>query len=185
MTRSLTTAVSAAAQAPVVRPVYLARLDYASGVVRLASAPFDLAWGGESYLGVGSLGAITAVEEGADLQTWTVQLQLSGVRSELIAIALGEHYQGRDARLLLALVDDQHALIADPVVIFRGRMDTQDIELGETGTIVLTVQSRLADWHRPRVSRYTDAEQRARFAGDKGLQYVNQMADKTLHWGRD
>ena len=128
MSRTLTTAVAAAAQAAVVRPVFLARLDYASGVVRLASGPFDLSWGGETYLGVGSLGAITAVEEGADLQSWTVQMQLSGVRPELIALALGEHYQGRDARLLLALVDEQHALIADPVVVFRGRMDTQDVE---------------------------------------------------------
>lgn len=162
MTRTLTSAVAAAAQAAVVRPVFLVRLDYASGVVRLSSAPFNVAWGGETFLGVGSLGAITAVEEGADLQTYAVQMQLSGVRPELIALALGEHYQGRDARLLLALVDEQHALIADPVVVFRGRMDTQDIELGDTGTIVLTARSRLADWHRPRIRRYTDAEQRAR-----------------------
>ena len=46
------------------------------------------------------------------------------------------------------------------------------------------VESRLADWERPRVSRYTDADQQQRFPGDLGCRFAPQMVEKELVWGR-
>lgn len=184
MARDISAVTAAAGKAPVARPVFLVRLNFVSGVVRAASTPFDIAHEGETYLGLGALGAISAVQEGAELQSYAVQLTLTGIPSDLVSIALADQYQGREAKVWLALLDEQHRVVGTPLLIFRGRMDTMDLELGETATMTLTVQSRLGDWERPRIRRYSNEDQQAEYPGDRGLEYVSQMAEKTIYWGR-
>lgn len=122
--------------------------------------------------------------EGAELQSYAVQLTLSGIPTELVSLALVDQYQGREAKIYLGLVDDKHALTGTPLLIFRGQMDTMDIELGKNATITLTVQSRLADWERPRLRRYTNEDQQSDYPDDRGFEFVAQMAEKTIYWGR-
>jgi hypothetical protein len=184
MTRTVVPLAAEAGKAAVVRPVLLARLDFASGIVRAASAPFDIMAEGEVYAGLGHLGTISAVPESAELQASPVQLTLSGIPPELVSLALLDDYQGRDVRIFLVLLDEGHVLVGTPVLVFRGRMDTMDIELGETATITLTAESRLADWERPRIRRYTDEDQKTVFPDDRGFEFVAQMAEKTIYWGR-
>jgi hypothetical protein len=188
MTRSLTAGVQTAIAAELVRPFLAAELDFASGMVRLNSTPltlrFDSGAGAVDFLGVGRLGEFSAVSEGAELQAYGVAIKLSGVAPEHVAIALGEHYQGRAARIWLGFLDANHAIVPNPALIFQGRMDDMPISLGETAEIAVNVESRLADWERPRVRRYTDADQQERHPGDLGCQFVAQMVEKELVWGR-
>jgi hypothetical protein len=135
-------------------------------------------------LGVGTLGSLSAVPEGAELQSYAVSLTLSGIPSDLVALALADQYQGREAKIWLALLNDQHQLMGYPLLLFRGRMDTLDFELGTNAKLILTVQSRLADWERPRLRRYTHEDQQTEYPDDKGLEYISQMAEKTIYWGR-
>jgi hypothetical protein len=81
-------------------------------------------------------------------------------------------------------LNDSYALVADPVEIFKGRVNQMNIEAGETATVSLTVESRLVDWERPRVRRYNNADQQVAFTGDKGFEFVPQMVEKELIWGR-
>ena len=76
-----------------------------------------------------------------------------------------------------------YALIADPVEIFKGRVNQINIEAGETATISLTVESRLVDWERRRVRRYNNADQQVAFSGDKGFEFVPRMVEKELILG--
>jgi hypothetical protein len=184
MARDLASLTLAAGKAEVVRPVLLVRLDFASGVVRATSAPFDIRMNGETYLGVGTLGAVSGVAEGAELQGYAIELTLSGVPPEMVALTLQDAYQGRDAQLYLGLLNDAHQLAGSPVLLFRGRMDTLDLQLGTTATLTLTVQSRLSDWERPRLLRYTHEQQQADYPDDKGFEFIAQMAEKTIVWGR-
>lgn len=184
MVRSISAVTAAAGKAAVARPVFLVQLNFVSGVVRATSAPFDIAYNNETFLGLGALGAISAVQEGAELQSYAVQLTLSGIPPELVALALADQYQGREAKVWLALLDEQHRVTGSPLLIFRGRMDTMDLELGITATLTMTVQSRLGDWERPRIRRYSNEDQQAEFAADRGLEYASQIAQKTIYWGR-
>jgi len=184
MSRTLTSAANTAAQAAVVWPVTLVELDFASGFVRANSAPITIAFSGNDFLGVGNLGSVDAVKEGADLTARGINLQLSGIPSGLVSTALGEDYQGRSCKVWLGLLDSDHVLIADPVLIFDGRMDTMDIQMGDTAAINVSAESRLADWDRPRVRRYTNEDQQQAFPLDKGLEFVPQMVSKQIIWGR-
>ena len=47
----------------------------------------------------------------------------------------------------------------------------------------LDIENRLIDWERPRISRFTNEEQQNLFSGDKGLEFVDSVAEKELFWG--
>lgn len=182
MTRDITSATNNASQDEVIRPITLIRLDYESGVVTASSADRDFDYSGETYVGLGNLGTISKIEEAAEVRAMGVTCTLTGIPSDFISAALGENYQGRDARIYLGFLDSNYSLIADPLLVFQGRMDTQDIRLGKDATVSVNIESRLVDWERPRVRRYTNEDQQNKYPGDKGLEFVSQMVEKEIVW---
>lgn len=184
MPRSLTSAAETASLAVHVRVVALVELDFASGYLRLATADRSVMFNDHDFVGIGDLGKIAPYGEPTDLSVEGVAIELSGIPPTYIDRALAENVQGRPARLWLAFLDEDDALIDDPVLMFRGRIDTMDIKLGEMATVILRVENRLADWDRPRVRRYTHQDQIARYPGDKGFEFVGQMAEREILWGR-
>jgi hypothetical protein len=98
---------------------------------------------------------------------------------------VSEPIQGQRAQLWLGFLDENFALITDPVLIFDGRMDTLEItDGGPTAVISLAVENRLRDLERPRLRRYTDADQQSRYPGDRGLEYVPSVQNLDIPWGR-
>lgn len=185
MTRTISAVNATAAQAAAVYPVYFLKLGFDGGDVCLHTGLGDLAVGGDTYTGAGALGGIGAVDEDADLSRSTLELTLRGLPADLVAAVLGEHYQGRPATLSLGYLDAATRQLVDaPLVLYRGRMDTAAVEQGEELAVRLTVESRFAAWDRPNARRYTDADQRLRFPGDRGLEFVAQTAEKPLFWGQ-
>lgn len=184
MTRALSTLTQSASQNAVVRPIILAALDFSSGMVRVNDTPFDITIEENTYYGLGQLGGISSVQEGAELQSYNIEMTLSGIPPELISLALLDHYQGRDVDISLVLLDEEHIMIGDPTLLFRGRMDTMTISLGEKAIITVVAQNRMADWDRARIRRYTHEDQIIDYPDDKGLEFITQMAEKTIYWGR-
>ena len=184
MSRSITANVQTELDSGNVTFVWMVRLDFSGGIVAANNGVSTITWGGDDYLGVGNFGGISGVEEATDSRPYSVNLVLSGISTSLISTSLNEHYQGRDARIYLATLDADHQLIDDPVLMFRGRMDTMDITMGETATISLTVQSRMADWDKPRVRRYNHEDQILRYPTDLGFEFTPQLVEKELVWGR-
>lgn len=184
MSRDLTTGVDDALSGGHLVGLLFAELDFMSGVVRANNSSINLQWGGHTWYGVGRLGSVDVVPEHSDLQMSGVSLSLTGIESEMVGRVLGESYQGRSCKLYFAALDSNHTVLTDPVLIFSGRIDTSDIQLGQTASITLTAESRLTDWERPRVRRYTNEDQLSEYPGDRGLEYVAQMVEKTLVWGR-
>jgi len=182
--RQMTQAVIDALRADNVPLLVLVELDFASGIIRACNAGYNFTWNGYTWTGLGNLGGISAVSEGEDLEMYGFTLTLSGIKPEWISIAMSAEYQQRAATIWMAPLDTNYSLLNDPVIIFRGRMDTMPIELDKQSTIQLTVESRLVDWERPRESRYNHADQTSRYPDDKGFEYVAQMAEKEIIWGR-
>lgn len=181
--RTLTTAVSNAVDAGNVPLVIFVEMDFQSGFLRVNNSAQTIAWDGRDWIGVGALGSIDPIAETADLSAQGLAFRISGVPTEHIAVALGQKYQGRACKVWYAPLDSGHVVIADPIGPFSYRMDTMDIELGATATISVAAESRLIDWERSSVSRYTNEEQQRLFPGDLGLEFVPQMAEKQIRWG--
>lgn len=183
MSRTITAAAKTESEAAVLRPVWLAKLAFDSGTTRAWSGRGDITFNSEVYQGIGDLGSIGPVEESVEHKAFGVTLRLTGIPAAMLSIALAEDVQGRTAQVWIGFLDASYQLVADPVLVFQGRMDTMDPSLGETVTITLTAESRLIDWDRPRVRRYTDADQQERFPGDKGLEFVSEATEKEIFWG--
>lgn len=181
--RTLTGTTAAALAASQVRAVVFVEMDFPSGFLRLNNSAQSIAWGAYTWLGIGRLGSIDTVGEGMTLEARSLKFTVTGIDPANIAIALGQQYQGRSCKVWLAPLDEGYAVLPDPVLVFSGRMDTMDVELGTTATITVSAESRLADWDRPRVRRYNAADQAITDPTDKGFEFVPQMVEKSLRWG--
>lgn len=185
MSRGLSTNNVNAIIADTIAPISFVELDFSSGFVRVHSAVGTINWGGYDWLGVGTFGSISAIEDSAELQRQTVSFNLSGIPTEMMSIILGENYQGRSAKIYLGFLDlTTHVLTDTPALLYIGKMDVASVKQGKEMAITLTAESRIASWNRPITRRYTNAEQQKRFTGDKGLEYIDQAARNEISWGR-
>lgn len=158
-------------------------LNFDSGIVRLWNGYGDLMIDGASYTGAGSLLNVSSVEETGEIAARGVTMTLSGISSELISVALTENYQNRSAKVYIGTIADDNSVSA--YQLFGGRLDVMTIEeSGETATISVTAENRLIDLERPRTRRFTSEDQKSLYPGDLGLDYVNDLQDKTLDWGK-
>jgi hypothetical protein len=183
MTRGLSAAaLTAIAQENVVRSVAVA-LDFPAGIVRWNASPADITIDGNTFLGVGALGTISAAEEGQELRSYGLTVGITGIPRDAIALALGQNYQGRQGTVWEVILDAvAWTVIASPIVIFRGRMDQMDIALGDTAQVLVKLENRLADWERPKISRYTYLDQQLRDPGDGSFRFLPATTDKEIVW---
>lgn len=185
--RTLTPTVSAEVKGQVVKYVLFVELDFSGGIVRVNTSPYDITWNTFNWVGVGTLGEVSAVQEKSDLTATKYSLGLSGVTTEIISIALTQEYMGRQASIWFGLVDESTGklvILADPLLVFKGWMDMMVIQTGTQSKVTVTVETKLANWNVPRVSRLTDEHQQELYPGDRGMQYVALMEDYEIVWGR-
>jgi hypothetical protein len=184
--RSLTPALEAATLAGVVVPVTMVEALFDSGAVRLWTGIGDLSWSGQTWSGAGTLMAVADVQETAEVRATGVDVTLSGIPSALVSLALQEPYQGRTCNIHQAALDvSTGALIADPYLLFRGRMDVMTIEEGaETARIALSVESRLIDLEVARERRYEHQDQIVDSPTDRFFEYTAALVDSQIVWGR-
>jgi hypothetical protein len=183
MTREIHADVTTASQQAVIRPVLMFDGDFSSGHVRYHSGVGTISYGGYDYTGAGALGRISSIDENVELSASGIKVSLSGLPGDVISTALGEHYQGRRAVVYIAMLDADHQVIADPVIIFQGRMDNMNITLGAEASVELSIENPLRDWERPRERRYNNADQQATYPTDKGLEFIEQAVEKEIYWG--
>ena len=167
----------------VIKPVYFLKFEFPSANVYLNSSDRNITWGGNEYIGAGTIGTVSDIEETSELQANGVKLTLSGIPSTYVSVALTQEYQGSSATEYLGVLSSSYGLVDDPFIIFVGKVDTMAISLSETATIEIDIENRLIDWERPRISRFTNEEQQNLFSGDKGLEFVDSVAEKELFWG--
>jgi hypothetical protein len=179
LTNDMVTEVSASQ----LSPILLASLSFATPV-HIWTGYGTITVGSTAYLGIGTLGSISPIEETTDLAARGISMQLSGVPTAMLAVALTENYQGRECSVLFGALQSSGALVSSPVTIFSGRMDVMSInDDGQNATIGMSAENKLVDFRRPREVRYTDQEQKNLFPSDKGLEFVTAIQEKQIYWG--
>jgi len=185
VTRDINLATQDASAADEIEPVLFAKLEFDGGDLLAHTSLGDLSFGGDTYLGVGQFGGIGTATEVSDLSNSPISLTLSNIPNAMAAILLNEQYQGRLATVYLGYLDiTTRQLVADPTILYRGLIDTADIQQDQNFTITLSVNSRFAAWDKPLIRRYNNSDQQARYPGDRGLEFVEQSASKSVVWGR-
>ncbi|WP_342049871.1 MULTISPECIES: hypothetical protein [unclassified Cupriavidus] len=183
MTRQIDGNVATAVKAGHVPYMFFVKMDF-DAPLYVCSAGYDIVWEGNTWLGLGALGSIDAIEEQAGLEAIGLRFTLTGVPTEMIAITLGQQYQGRPCQVWFAPLTEDLQLAYQPIRLSYARMDTMDTEVGDTATITVSAESRMVAWERAKTRRYNNEDQQAKYPGDRGFEFVAQMVEKNLQWGR-
>lgn len=182
MTRGLDAAMLAAVRSPHVRPFLAAELMYPAGAVRVSSLPTQVQLDGQTYFGTGVMGEISSLEEGSENRSYGFSLALSGIPGDWAAYLRAQDVQGRLVTVRIGFCDANYSVIGQKIITV-GRMDAQDIEVGERTAVVVSCESIAVDWERARVRRCTDADQRSMHASDAFFKYISALENMSLEWG--
>lgn len=185
MTRTLTGATLTEIQATAKRPVIFFEMDLLGGAqVFMWSGLGSIVWNGQTWLGVGNLGAVANIVESTDTIAQGVQVSLSGVPSALIADALAQVQRGLAGKLYLGFMDANGNIVVDPVLAFSGRLDQPEIDKDpSTPVINITYANRLAALERPLERRLDSQDQQIDYPGDKGFDFVPSIQQWNGKWG--
>lgn len=184
MSRNLTPAMTAAISGDVA-PVLLFEGEFASGVVRFWTGLGQIQWAGQTWTGAGQLIGISDIEENTELVATGITVSLAGIDPALVSAVIDEARQNAPGRMWVGLLDAAGAIIGDPYLAFRGRLDVPAItDSADTCTITVSYENILGDLLRPREIRYTDEAQRAFHPADRGFEFVTRIQDTELTWVR-
>ena len=206
MSRDLSTATIDSISDDVVYPFFAVELQFDSNTVRMWTGQGTLVLqDATQWVGLGQLLDISSIEETSEMAVKGATISLSGIPSDLLSLALSEPYQGRVAKIYfgtlsrgnILLESGSYILLQDGSRIevetgergfnelFSGYMDQMNIEEGgDTSTIQMAVENKLIDLERARVARFTSGYQKSIYPNDKGLDFVEDLQDKKIPWGR-
>ena len=183
MSRDLTTPLLDALDDDLIQPFFAVELLFDSAPIRLWTGLGEATIDGNAYIGTGNLLDISAVEETSEIAVRGATITLSGMSSEVISLALQSPYQGRVCNLYFGIVNG--TAYSGLTQIFSGYMDEMNISEGEQfGTIELKVENKLIDLERARIRRFSSGYQKSVYPSDKGLDFVEDLQDKEIVWGR-
>jgi hypothetical protein len=183
MPRSLTSATTTAVTSSHVPLCVFVELTLPSGTLRFTNAGHAMQWDGETWLGAGNLARVEPITEVASAQAAALNVQFSGIDPAYVSAILDDHYQGNPARIWIATLNNEMEPLDAPVLVFQGRMDEPYVTIGETAEVQIALENRFADWDRPRLRMYSDADQRARHPGDRFFEYIASMESTSIVWG--
>ncbi len=155
------------------RPVHLLEVDF-NPWIYLTDAAVNVTWNGHTYLASYYLG-LSAIEETSELLVNSCTISLSGVDQAVVAVLLQETYLNRRVKVRTAMLDASLRVVADPVLVFDGRMNRPAIRVDpDHGTVTCSVEgvSHWTDFERRPGRHSNDAEQQKAFPGDKGFSQV-------------
>ncbi len=186
MSRGCSPAFLAALARPVLHPVVLAHLDWPDDPVHAHSGVGDIQWAGQTWIGVGEFGTLSAEGEGMSGVPVDFSVGVAAPLPEIGSYA-GANIRRRSGRLYLGLTTEAGSgALIDAVEIVSGTMD--GLNLGITSaperlSYDLTVGFTTGPSMRAEVSAHHSHEDQSRkYPGDtagKKLIQAQTRAEKT------
>lgn len=137
------------------------------------------------WLGAGQLISASGLEHSRGLSAPQATFSLSGVDDFLIQYASGsaQEVTGRPIRVYLQFLTDSFETLDNPVAIWAGRMDVMSFQAGgDEQSITLTAETLFVNRIRAPYAYMTSADQRARWPGDTGMDFMPSLRNKTVTW---
>lgn len=166
-----------------IRPAVFVQLGFISSIEYVWSGRGQITWNGQTWQGVGDLGAISTVVEDSGLTAQGLTISMSNIRAGLAAEVLTEVQQGLPAKVWLVFMDDTCTPISS-LGCYMGRMDQPTINEGaDSDTVDIAIENRLSDLQRAPFHRLTDQDQRMTYPNDDGLKFVQSLQEWDGSWG--
>lgn len=168
-------------------PLHLIEVYLDSATYYVTDNYRDVVYDSNTYDALGFFLNFANIEESTEVTASRITLSLSGVDQQYTNLFLTENYVDRRVVIRKAFINTSNALIADPVTIFDGRLDspviTEDADTG-LATIAVVASNQFVDFEKT-PGRYTNHEnQQLHYPGDNGFIYASQII-KDIVWGQE
>ncbi len=162
MTRNVYSATTSASNASTLKFRLLMDIDsYTSGPFRACTGGNFIIVGATTYTPVGALGGIEPIKEESDVFPRALRCWIAAINTADIQNVIGETAYNKPARLYRAFLDENYALVNTPELVFKGRLNTIQMKLGD-----------------PERGNYYEVEVESRLAQKAKAAYLN----KETHW---
>ena len=187
MTRSLTSAVKTELATNDIRPVHLITIGFATPV-NLTDCSFSLtstvSGSSVTYNASDFILGISNHTEETDITKSSVSSSLSGADQTFISTVLNENVVNDSVDIFRGFLDDSNSLIADPFLLYHGKIDSFDISETDKESIVgLQIVSNWADFEKRNGRKTNNTSQQRFFSGDVGMDFASQTV-QDIKWGR-
>jgi hypothetical protein len=185
MSRGFSTAVKTELAAAACAPRSFVSIAFTSGVLYFWTGVGSISWNSQTWTGAGNLLAIEPSGDASGVQALGIKVSLSGNVDSLISAVLASLGQNLPLKWWLGFETVPGTIVSDATIpLFAGRVTRANCERGAAGSrITVEAENRLIDMLRPANTRYTPEEQKDRFAGDKGCDFVPTLQGRTFQWG--
>ena len=188
MTRSLTSAVKTELATNDIRPVHLITLGFGTPV-NITDCSFSLtssvSGSSVTYNASDFILGISNHTEETDITKSSVSLVLSGADQTFISTVLGENVVNDSVDIFRGFLNDSNALISDPFLLYRGKIDSFDISEGDKeSTVALRIVSNWADFEKKNGRKTNNTSQQRFFSADVGMDFASQTV-QDIKWGRE
>ena len=168
--------------------------DFRDSPVRLWQGFGTLTSGGHDWQGSGELVGISGLEAAPGMTAGATTFTLSGVDRTIVTMAkaASDRVTGRECTVYIQFFEvagnergmQVGALLDSPTAIWTGEMDQISYEASgpSSRTITLTAENIWARRNRPPYGYYTDADQTARYPGDRGLEEIAGLASRQIRF---
>ena len=170
-----------------VQAATLFQFEFTSGTQRFWDGLGYLTADGHDWLGFGQMCSVSGLEQSRNMGAPQTTFKLSGVDDNLIAIAVNSAAEvtGNPCTVLLQFLSSVGVPLDDPIAIWAGTMDTLTFQAGvRDQSITLSAETLFVDRVRAPYGFQTDTDQRARWTGDRGYEFVASLLWKTVNWLR-
>ena len=188
MARTLTTAVKNELATNNISPIHLLTIGF-SPPVNITDCIFDItssvSGSSVTYTSSAFLLDTTSFEEQTDISKTSLTINLSAVDTSFVSVVLGENIVNDSVKIFRGLLDSSNSLIADPILLYEGNIDTFQIsESKNNASVSLTVVSHWADFEKKSGRRTNNISQQRFFSSDVGMDFSSQTV-LDLKWGRE
>ena len=188
MARTLTTAVKNELLTGQIRPIHLVTIGF-STPVNITDNAFNLtssvSGSSVTYSSSAFLVGASSFEEQTDISKTTISLSLSGVDTSFISVVLGENIVNDTVTIYRGLLDSSNSIIADPILLYQGNIDTFEVTETETqSNVKLIVVSHWADFDKKSGRKTNNSSQQRFFSADVGMDFSSQTV-LDIKWGRE
>ena len=187
MTRNLTSAVKTELATNDIRPVHLITIGFSTPVnITDCSFPLTSSISGSSvtYSASDFILAVTNHTEETDISKSSISIALSGADQTFISTVLNENVVNDSVDIFRGFLNDSNALISDPFLLYRGKIDSFDIAETDTDSqINLSIVSNWADFEKKNGRKTNNTSQKRFFSADVGMDFSSQTV-QDIKWGR-
>jgi len=183
MTRTLTTALKNELATDSLQPITLVYINVGTGF-RFTDHYKDITYDSNTYSASSLFTKLTSVTESSEVEVSNITLSFSGADQTIISLFLSNSYMEKEAEVYKGLLNTSEAVIADPFLLFKGRIESFSIDESiNQSNANIVVASHWSDFSKIEGRKTNTGSQQIHFSTDKGFELASQTV-QDIKWGR-